>query len=92
LPSSILFNIVGTTKRTIDDAWLAARRACIAEDSTSTTWFAAGPRGRVKGCGTCGKNRANSASSRYASASSTSVARNGRRTSRSVVIVIGCAN
>jgi ABC-type bacteriocin/lantibiotic exporter with double-glycine peptidase domain len=32
LPSSILFNIVGTTKRTIDDAWLAARRACIAED------------------------------------------------------------
>ena len=32
LPSSILFNIVGTTKRTLDDAWLAARRACIADD------------------------------------------------------------
>jgi ATP-binding cassette subfamily C protein len=32
LPSSILFNIVGTTKRTIEDAWLAARRACIADD------------------------------------------------------------
>jgi ATP-binding cassette subfamily C protein len=32
LPSSILFNIVGTTSKTIDDAWTAARRACIAED------------------------------------------------------------
>ena len=32
LPSSILFNIVGTTKKTLDDAWVAARRACIAED------------------------------------------------------------
>ena len=32
LPSSILFNIVGTTKRTMDDAWLAARRACIDQD------------------------------------------------------------
>ena len=32
LPSSILFNIVGTSKKTIDDAWLAARRACIADD------------------------------------------------------------
>jgi ABC-type bacteriocin/lantibiotic exporter with double-glycine peptidase domain len=32
LPSSILFNIVGTTKRTVDDAWVAARRACIADD------------------------------------------------------------
>jgi ABC-type bacteriocin/lantibiotic exporter with double-glycine peptidase domain len=32
LPSSILFNIVGTTKKTLEDAWIAARRACIAED------------------------------------------------------------
>ena len=32
LPSSILFNIVGTTQRTIEDAWVAARRACIADD------------------------------------------------------------
>lgn len=32
LPSSILFNIVGTTRKTIDDAWVAARAACIAED------------------------------------------------------------
>ena len=32
LPSSILFNIVGTTKKTLEDAWTAARRACIAED------------------------------------------------------------
>jgi ATP-binding cassette subfamily C protein len=32
LPSSILFNIVGTTKRTMDDAWVAARRACVADD------------------------------------------------------------
>jgi ATP-binding cassette subfamily C protein len=32
LPSSILFNIVGTTANTMDDAWVAARRACIADD------------------------------------------------------------
>jgi ABC-type bacteriocin/lantibiotic exporter with double-glycine peptidase domain len=32
LPSSILFNIVGTTKKTMEDAWIAARRACIADD------------------------------------------------------------
>lgn len=32
LPSSILFNIVGTSKKTMADAWLAARRACIADD------------------------------------------------------------
>jgi ATP-binding cassette subfamily C protein len=32
LPSSIMFNIVGTSRRTMEDAWRAARRACIAED------------------------------------------------------------
>jgi ABC-type bacteriocin/lantibiotic exporter with double-glycine peptidase domain len=32
LPSSIHFNIVGTTKKTMEDAWLAAQRACIADD------------------------------------------------------------
>jgi ATP-binding cassette subfamily C protein len=32
LPSTIHFNIVGTTGKTHEDAWLAARRACIAED------------------------------------------------------------
>ncbi len=32
LPSSVLFNIVGTTQRTIEDAWRAARQACIADD------------------------------------------------------------
>jgi ATP-binding cassette subfamily C protein len=32
LPSSIFFNIVGTTKKTMQDAWTAARRACIADD------------------------------------------------------------
>jgi ABC-type bacteriocin/lantibiotic exporter with double-glycine peptidase domain len=32
LPSSILFNIVGTSKKTIADAWEAARQACIADD------------------------------------------------------------
>jgi ABC-type bacteriocin/lantibiotic exporter with double-glycine peptidase domain len=32
LPSSIRFNIVGTTNKTLEDAWIAARRACIADD------------------------------------------------------------
>jgi ABC-type bacteriocin/lantibiotic exporter with double-glycine peptidase domain len=32
LPSSILFNIVGTSNQTIEDAWVAARRASIADD------------------------------------------------------------
>jgi len=32
LPSSILFNIVGTSGKVMDDAWAAARRARIADD------------------------------------------------------------
>jgi ATP-binding cassette subfamily C protein len=32
LPSSILFNIVGTSKKTIEDAWQAAHQACVADD------------------------------------------------------------
>jgi ATP-binding cassette subfamily C protein len=32
LPSSILFNIVGTSRKTLADAWTAARLACIADD------------------------------------------------------------
>jgi ABC-type bacteriocin/lantibiotic exporter with double-glycine peptidase domain len=32
LPSSLLFNIIGTSKLTVEEAWVAARRACVADD------------------------------------------------------------